>query len=393
MKKYYYKKENGTYTWISPEMKLVFSKMSFQAHDEYGYVKNINEIMYLYYTVEVFAKKHFYDDNGRRHYRWNPIASKNASDFPTITELQYILEQYLEDKIPLEDCRLIHYYHRGEMLKNRVGYVHSMDTDGFFYDDAYNLKRIIVKENDREIQRYYSLYVGCSIDPQGGGASIGMRMDISEAGLRCLYQCIIEFLEEGIKRSNEAVRRHLSKEEYSVDDNNRLIRMEDEKITELFMEGEKIDGIIFYKGDLNSDSFYSESYNDVTLSKFTKDEITFTGGYSDHKNEEYNKLEPKDRIITAPLKNIVYMCTNIEEPTLSMNEEDIANDLKKVLTKEELEEIKNSSISEMNQKWYGMIVDRYIIFRDEHHFKQLKKDERENKTEAVNTILKLLKNL
>lgn len=390
MKKYFFRKENGTYTWIGPELKLVFSNLSFQANDEYGFLESVNGILYLYYTIEIYAKQYSYDDEGEEIYSWRFISKKNTYDFPTITELQYILKQYLENKVSIDECRLIHYYHCGEIMKDRIGYIHSMDTGSSFYDDCYQIERIIDKEHNREISRNYYLYAGCSIDPQGGGASVGIKTRISEGGLRCLYQCITEFLNEGIQKHNNINRETLSKAEYSIDKNNRLLKIENGKITQLFLEGEEIDSVCIYVGDLNSENFHSESYNNVILSKFNKNEVTIKNGYCKHGNENYNNLK-ENRMISFPTKNIIYVFTKIEEPILSLNEENIAEDFRKVLTEEELNQIKISTLEEMYQKWYEVIVNRYIIFRDEHHFKSIKEDKIENKKEAINTILKLLK--
>lgn len=390
MKKYFYTNKNHKFTFYTPQIKIVFSKMSYQAYDEYSYIKDENSFMHLYYNVEIFAKKYVYNKDGEEGFRWRSIASKYAFDFPSIIGLKYMLQEYLEDKVPLEDCRLVHYYHCGEIVKDRVAYVHSYGTDECLYDDAYRLERTIVHSNNHEIKREYSLYVGCALDCQGGGASVGVKMDIPESGLRCLYCCITEFIEDGIRKGNEAVREELKTRDYSVDEYDRLIRKEDGKITEIFKKGEKIWSICFYKGDLDSDNFSSEDYNDVILADFAKDSISFYDGYNEQGNEDYNKIEKEDRRLTIPVKNIIHIFVEHKDAIFNMNEEDIANDLRTVFTKEELEEIQNSDIDDMDEKWSEMIIDRYIIFR-EHPFQKLLEDEHENHREAVKTILKLLK--
>lgn len=390
MKKYFYTNKNHKFIFYTPQIKIVFSKMSYQAYDEYSYIKDENAFMHLYYNVEIFAKKYVYYEDGEETFRWRSIASKSTFDFPSIIGLKYMLQEYLEDKVPLEDCRLVHYYHCGEIVKDRVAYVHSYGTDECLYDDAYRLERTIVHNNNYEIKREYSLYVGCALDFQGGGASVGVKMDLPELGLRCLYHCITEFIEDGIRKGNEAVREELKTRYYSVDEYDRLIRKEDGKITEIFKKNEKVWSICFYKGDLDSDNFSSEDYNDVILYDFTKDSISFYGGYNEHGNEDYNKIEKEDRRLTIPVKNIIHIFVEHEDAIFNMNEEDIANDLRTVFTKEELEEIKNSNIDAMDEKWSEMIIDRYIIFR-EHPFQKLLEDEHENHREAVKTILKLLK--
>ncbi|MCM1326790.1 MAG: hypothetical protein NC094_08090 [Bacteroidales bacterium] len=74
-----------------------------------------------------------------------------------------------------------------------------------------------------------------------------------------------------------------------------------------------------------------------------------------------------------------------------MDEQGIAENLKTVLTLEELAEIKNSDVEEIYQKWYEVIVDRYIIFSEKHPFRKVKKDEHKNAMEAVRTVIKMLK--
>lgn len=388
MSKYSYKKVNGKYIWTSPEMKLIFKDISFQAHDEYGYVKSIDDILYLYYIVEIYVKKEKYENGKCIHY-WDLVTKRQTHDFPNLLGLHEILHCYLENNIPEEECRLIHFYNCNKIIKNRIAYKHSMDTDGFFSDDYYQVERMIIKENNKEIKRYYSLYVGGASDIQGGNTTIGVKTPVLESGLRSLYACITDFLNDAIKKNNEETRKKLLKKPYYVDSQNRLIKTENGKIKEMLIENTKLDMLEVYCGDLTSEDFYSQTYNHVTISKINKDEITIMGGYCNHRNQEYNELPIRQ--ISLPISNLIFTFHACCDEILKMNEEEIAEDFKNLLTDKELNEIKSKTLKESYSNWYDVIVDRYIVYRDEHPFKQVKEEHRKNVEVAIRTILKILK--
>lgn len=390
MEKYIFKKSKGKYIWQGPELKLVFSSMTFQAFDDCGYVNSTEDILYLYYTVEIYVHERGYDKNGKVTRHWKLVTSKSTYDFPAITILQQILQHYVNDDIPEEDCGVIHYYDDGEILEDRIGYVYSMDTDRWFCEDYYQVERLIIKEQDKEIRREYSLYAGTSIDFQGGSPSIGVKATISENGIQCLLTCVTEFLNDGIDAHNQAIREFLSHETYSVDTAGRIVKTENGKVTEIFVKNDVVDSVHIYCGDLNSDSFYSETYHHAKISDITENGITITGGYCQRDYDDYNEEDVENRKLFISCKNIFYIFSDITEKVLALDEQGIANEFRTVLTGDELAEIKNSDVEGMYQKWYEVIVDRYIIFRDEHPFRKIKKNAQKNAMEAVRTVIKIL---
>ncbi|MCM1326323.1 MAG: hypothetical protein NC094_04230 [Bacteroidales bacterium] len=386
MKNYEFKKLKGRYTWQSPDLKLVFSDISFQPHDECGYVNQTeNGIMYLYYTVQVYAGYYGYDKKGSRRHKWQLITSKRTYDFPALQALQSILKAYLDDEIPEESCQTEYY-------DCREYDIYSMETGSWFYDDYYQVERTIIKEDDRETERGYSLFAGSSMAPPGHGACVGVKVSVAEEGIRILLQCVTEFLEDAIASYNQNLRKSLEKEGYAVDGESRIIRTDNGKAVEMFVKGDIVYDISIYCGDLNSDSFYSEAYRYVKISEIHEDTITITGGYCERdKNEVYNKNEQKDRKQTIFVKNIISIWADVSDEVLALDERGIAEDLRTVLTKGEWEEIQNSDAEEMYQKWFEMIADRYIIYREEHPFQKVKKNDRDNAEEAVRTVIKLIK--
>ncbi|MCM1186435.1 MAG: hypothetical protein NC251_12675 [Lachnoclostridium sp.] len=89
-------------------------------------------------------------------------------------------------------------------------------------------------------------------------------------------------------------------------------------------------------------------------------------------------------------ENILHLF-GYHEQVPALDEQGITEDLKTVLTPEELAEIKSSDVEEMYQKWYAVIVDRYIMFSEKHPFRKIKKDAHKNVMEVVRTIIKMLK--
>lgn len=175
---------------------------------------------------QIYVLHHDYDKNGKTTRHWKLVTSKRTYDFPSIAILQQILQQYMNDEISEEDCSVVHYYDDGEIREDRIGYAYSMDTDRWFYEDYYQVERLIIKEYDKEIGREYSLYAGSSIDFQGGSPSLGVKATISESGIQCLLTCVTEFLNDGIDDHNKAIREFLSDETYSVDTAGRIVKTE-----------------------------------------------------------------------------------------------------------------------------------------------------------------------
>lgn len=381
------KKDDENYVWTNSDVKLVFKDISFQAQDEYAYVKSVDDIMYLYYTVEIYVLKEKEENDEVIHY-WDLLIRKNTYDFPNIINLQRILHYYLEDKIPEEECNIVHFYYGNEIIEDRVGYQHFMNTDGFLSDDYYQVERMIIKEDLQEVERCYSIYAGASKDIQGGTTTIGVKTQVSEEELSSLYDCITCFLNSAIKRNNKEVKEELIKKAYFVDEYNRLVKTEEGKIVEIFVEGTKLDMLGVRCGDLYSEDFFSKTYHNVTIKKIDKNEITITGGYCNHRNEDYNK---SNKTVSLPITNIIFAFSACSDEILKMNEEDIAEDFKNILTQEELHEIKTETLKNSYARWHDVIVDRYIMFREEHPFEKVKEQHQKNVETAIKTVLKLLK--
>lgn len=395
MQHFYFKKitcnYKTKYIWQSQDMKLVFSDASFQAFDDCAYVKDVNNILYLYYDVDIYSHSYIYNKNGKECKNWNKVASVKTYDFPTILQLQSMLNKMLNEEIALEDCRKINYYAHNEF--DSIGYEYICRTEGFFCDDHYQITRILRKKEGISDNISYMFYAGASIDSQGSISSIGMTTYSTEEGMKKLLECVNTFIKDTIDKHNENVREY-NKENintYMKFGENRMLctKKGDEAI---FTINEKLNSITTIENDLDSNDFYSEKYKNVQIKSIDEDGIVICNGYLCKGDENFIKDIEKN--VKISYKKIISVYNEIDDTVLHYNEMQIIEDfINNILTDFELEEFEKNDLKYLYDKWGNIIIDRYWMFRTEHNFETFikEKDMEENVHNAIEFILNGIK--
>lgn len=394
---YKFKKKNGKFIWKNKSAKIVFKKLSFQASDEFAYIENTNQIMYMYYTVDIYQRKVKYQPKKNISYKyWEKISSACAYDFPCLEQLRFLLEKVLGD-IPFEECRKIQYYHREELIDDIVGYEWKGTSEGFICDDYYEVEKTVVLEEEKDKKENFTLYFGAPTQSCGEGSSFtysGVKIDyVTREGIELLLQCVNEFFEYGIKKHNEEIK------ERNIQNMNSFYVMgnklyENEKngyLDSIYVENEEVDEIISLVGNIDDTNYHSVEYKDTTIAKITPEYILLKGGYTLDNNHNVEQIDE-----VCVFTNTILFIMDKDNGRKDLNEDEIANDFIKYLSETEINEIKALSWNGIYNKWKEVLIQKYwMCWNVEKRFKTKVKDEGNNEDayDAVKEVSRALKSL
>ena len=393
---YKFKKKNGKFIWKNKSAKIVFKKLSFQASDDYAYVENTNQIMYMYYTVDIYQKKvKYYQKKGIECKFWDKISSAHAYDFPCLEQLRLYLEKVLGD-IPLEECRKIQYYHNGELLDDIIGYEWKGTSEGFACDDYYEVEKTIVLEEGENKKEDFSLYFGSPTQLCGEGSSFtysGIKLDyVTREGIELLLRCINEFFEHGIKKHNKKIKeRNLQSMNSFYVMWNKLYQNEDGHLDSIYVENEKVDEIISLVGNIEGTDYHSIEYKDTIIAKITPEYLLLKGGYTIDDNHNTEQIEEM-----CILTNTILFIMDKDNGRIKFNEDEIANDFIKYLSETEINEMKAVTWNGIYNKWKEVLIQRYWMCCDvKERFKTKVEDKghNENAYDAAKEVSRVLKSL
>ena len=349
-------KKNNKYIWTNDIIKLEFSDASFQAFDEYGYVKNLHDIMHHYYTVSIYkyeyitTREKIGKDNKiieESIYKWKLITQRSTYDFPCISQLQLILEQFINDKIDVKRT--------GEIIKYKSGaidYSKRLSTEGFACDDFYEVTKYVDKYNKL---LYYTLYIGCTYDLQGDCNSAGIRLNqVYKEDIDELYKCVNVFIEDTIAKHNENILQNFkSKKQKFISKDNKLYEMQTRNsIESIYCVNDNVD--ITYLNYISDTEFNSIDLDNIIIQDITDNCITCV----DNTKKEY----------VINIKNLLLVSCNINDDKLAYNVEEITNDFYNILNDQEKDEFKRLTQNQIFKKYSSAIIDRTWMCREEHEF-------------------------
>ena len=391
-------KDGDSFIWENHDLKLVFSNSSFQAHDDFGYTKSIKDIMYLYYNVAIYKDKISYDFDDEECHSWEKLTEQSVYDFPTIEQLQFILNKMLNEEIKEEDCRKITYYmpsKEGYIPSGSVGYEFTMESEGFVTEDYYKITRVLKKDKEGKIEDIdYSLFVGTNFG-SNPTASVGVNYTkLTEKDLKALYKCVNRFIENAIEEHNK----HLFEthkeaiESFSLR-SGMLFEINNDKILNIYEVGQICD-IYMADNDITNKDMHSIEYHNVKIEEIKNDSIIVSGGYK-QKEYEIENYEGKEEIPFSRMLDVFsYISENVNtEHRLKFSEEEIISDFYSILDDEAKKEFANKDIDFLFRKWVDAICDRSWMCREEHNFKEYVKDEgnHENVLFIIKNIVHKLK--
>ena len=350
--------------WYNNDIMLEFSNPSFQASDEYGYVKNTKSIIYFYYNVCIYKHiisdyKEIYDDNGEyiddeEIWIWEKVIEKHTYDFPTILQLEHILELIIDKKIDVKTTGEKHEYLNGE-----IEYSRTFCSEGFACDDFYEITKYVRPSNNTSS---FIVYIGCSFDVQSDKNSVGIRTPYITYGDLCQLQtCVKKFLKYTIDIHNEDTFscNKVYMESFYVK-NNKLYELaqnykkrtiKKNQIESIYTIGQKFDDVIYLEYNNDTD-YHSNRLRNVTLKEVKENSIVFSNG--------------TEVSINTLLHLSDYSISNSEKIKYGINE--IANDFISILDDKEKKEFQKKDIDKLLKKYNMAIINRTWMCRDEHNF-------------------------
>jgi len=333
-----FKKVNNKFRWESDFMVLEFSNPSIQGFSDYTNLKSEKEIMYYYYTVKIFKKIIDWDEQENEVTKWKLVSKRNASDFPSIMELKWILDYQLKDNTIINGQK--NEYNSGDIRYSKV-----IATEGFACDDFYEITKSV---NQSGTDDRYTVYCGNTFDMQGDLNSCGIRTPyVCKKDIEEMLKCVLGFIQHSLAEHNKQVANYTKSfdikdskiYEYETDDNG----VNKNKIESIFAVGDSV-GI---KTVIENKEY---DYDNVVISEIKNKIITLNNGTII--NGEY----------------IAYMHNNTTPEMLRYKEDDIAKEFMNILSEKELEEFKNQNVVKLLEKYRMTIIGRTWMCRDEHKF-------------------------
>lgn len=355
------KVNNRKFRWESSFMVLEFSNPSIQGFSDYIKLKDEKEIMHYYYTIKIFKKIPYWNDDENEVTKLTLVSKRDSYDFPTISQLKWILDYQLKDN-PIIDGQKIK-YESGD-----IRYSKQMATEGFGCDDFYEITKSVNSKGEDED---YIVYCGTTFDIQGDLNSSGIRIQsASRKDIEELFKCVSEFIQYSLDKHNKE----------NMNWKNRF-EIKYNKIYEYYADYNKLD-----KNKVESIYAIGDILNITTV--------------VNNKQEEYSKvsiskIEGKNIILNngdiIDFNTIVYINNEIVEEKLKYKENKIAQDFLNILSDEEKAEFKNCSVKVLLSKYKMAIVNRTWMCIDEHEFNMDYTGDRvENVTPIVENVINII---
>lgn len=354
-------------TWIYDDVKVEFSEPSIQAWESVVHAETTKDILYYYYTMTVYRR------NDKK--RWKKEFISYAWDFPALLCVNGMAAELLKDD-----------FDGGTWQKTQipdsdgiVWYKKSIDTAGIINEDIYRLTRTVRIDEDEKID-WFTVDVGSGNDPRftpytGGTAFVSFDM-LKREDFMAFVNTVKDFIDKSIKAFNQEQDKNIQLEAGArVVKNGKLYEYKDRikgiagcnKLESVYIPGDSLDFKIKTQKD-DKDIFVD--FHNCRLVSVEDGFITVTDGYKTvHQKPE--SLEGQQ--VRIPVETIMY--SNAIEPStkLRFSKKQCMDDFYAIMSDEEKAEFAETPIDALVEKWFGAVVDRTWIFRDEHGFRNPRK--------------------
>lgn len=354
-------------TWIYDDVKVEFSEPSIQAWESVVHAKSVKDILYYYYTMTVYRR------NDKK--KWKREFISYACDFQALLCVNGMAEELLKDD-----------FDGGSWQKTQIPdsdgiiwYKKSIDTAGIINEDIYRLA-ITVRIDEDEKLDWFTVDVGSGNDPRfapytGGAAFVSFDM-LKREDFMAFVNTVKDFIDKSIKAFNQEQDKNIQLEAGArVVKNGKLYEYKDRiegiarcnKLESVYIPGDSLDFKIKTKKD-DKDIFVD--FHNCRLVSVEDGFITVTDGYKTvHQKPE--SLEGQQ--VRIPVETIMY--SNAIEPStkLRFSKKQCMDDFYAIMSDEEKAEFAETPIDALVEKWFGAVVDRTWIFRDEHGFRNPRK--------------------
>lgn len=354
-------------TWIYDDVKVEFSEPSIQAWESVVHAKSVKDILYYYYTMTVYRR------NDKK--KWKGEFISYACDFQALLCVNGMAEELLKDD-----------FDGGTWQKTQIPdsdgiiwYKKSIDTAGIINEDIYRLARTVRIDEDEKLD-WFTVDVGSGNDPRfapytGGAAFVSFDM-LKREDFMAFVNTVKDFIDKSIKAFNQEQDKNIQLEAGArVVKNGKLYEYKDRiegiarcnKLESVYIPGDSLDFKIKTQKD-DKDIFVD--FHNCRLVSVEDGFITVTDGYKTvHQKPE--SLEGQQ--VRIPVETIMY--SNAIEPStkLRFSKKQCMDDFYAIMSDEEKAEFAETPIDALVEKWFGAVVDRTWIFRDEHGFRNPRK--------------------
>ena len=354
-------------TWIYDDVKVEFSEPSIQAGESVVHAETAKDILYYYYTMTVYRR------NDKK--KWKKEFISYACDFQALLCVNGMAEELLKDD-----------FDGGTWQKTQIPdsdgiiwYKKSIDTAGIINEDIYRLARTVRIDEDEKLD-WFTVDVGSGNDPRfapytGGAAFVSFDM-LKREDFMAFVNTVKDFIDKSIKAFNQEQDKNIQLEAGArVVKNGKLYEYKDRiegiarcnKLESVYLPGDSLDFKIKTKKD-DKDIFVD--FHNCRLVSVEDGFITVTDGYKTvHQKPE--SLEGQQ--VRIPVETIMY--SNAIEPStkLRFSKKQCMDDFYAIMSDEEKAEFAETPIDALVEKWFGAVVDRTWIFRDEHGFRNPRK--------------------
>lgn len=354
-------------TWIYDDVKVEFSEPSIQAWESVVHAKSVKDILYYYYTMAVYRR------NDKK--KWKREFISYAWDFQALLCVNGMAEELLKDD-----------FDGGTWQKTQIPdsdgiiwYKKSIDTAGIINEDIYRLARTVRIDEDEKLD-WFTVDVGSGNDPRfapytGGAAFVSFDM-LKREDFMAFVNTVKDFIDKSIKAFNQEQDKNIQLEAGArVVKNGKLYEYKDRiegiarcnKLESVYIPGDSLDFKIKTQKD-DKDIFVD--FHNCRLVSVEDGFITVTDGY---KTVHQKPESLKGQQVRIPVETIMY--SNAIEPStkLRFSKKQCMDDFYAIMSDEEKAEFAETPIDALVEKWFGAVVDRTWIFRDEHGFRNPRK--------------------
>ena len=396
----FYIKDNK-YILKSNNFRIVLKKPMITGYDDYSKIdkeQKENNIMYYYYTIELYKKIRCYNEKtDSSKNKWIRVASKYTHDFPTIEQLQYMVNYILECN-PIEDGQK-HTYRSGN-----VEYSETIHTEGFGCDDFYEITKYV---NEKGEPTNYIFYVGCAIDPMVDLESVGIRTPyVSHLDMLELKKFVDGFINYSIDSYNRNIDKMVLRESLNKEivddklyfyDNNEIFKNESgkyeikkDRIDSIFMVGDFLN--ITYLIDTNDKSREKTKNINLKLIGLDKEKSSIVGHrILNYDSDTYEIFGLEEKPITILLKDIYFITKEATLEERHFDIEEVTNDFYNILNENEMKEFNQMSEEELFQRYHSAIINRtWMCWIDTHKFPNLTNKTNPSNIDVASEITKVV---
>lgn len=361
--------------WKCEDMKVIFSEPSIQAWESIVHVKDIKDILYYYYGMDVYRKK---------KKKWKKELSASIWDFPQILVLDDVYKKLNENNFTDGTWQV-------DKNEEYTWYAKSYTLGEFAPEDFYKVEKS-VRVHDEKQHESFCLTIGSGMEDGYPNQNDSIRSvvfsSLSREEMDSFMDTVREFIQKSIIHHNTGQDERINAErktrkvkngkmyEYKNVYGDDTITVDYDIVDDIYAVGDKIHLTLLERHDGESVFVDYEDCQivDIEESRIGMDGyLTITCGCKTfrHTTENLN-----GKMIKIPVELIMHSAIDMDgedKKKLSYNEEQCMEEFEKIMSKEERKEFATTSVDDLVKKWTYAVACRTWMFRDEHGFKNPRK--------------------